>query len=203
MTYQILLSGVHDAKNILFDALEKMRITGTDLHWSHPAQQAIEQVSERLNQMLVAYRMANGGLVPSIYPVDLLPLVSEAVLRCFDGFDGEVDVVVGELVDESWPLDRDLITDVLVNAMENAKRYAKSKILIESRLEDGGLRIMVADDGAGFPATAGEEQRAGSSGIGLQLAHAIAALHERHGRKGSLSLYNGMLGGAVFDLWLP
>jgi K+-sensing histidine kinase KdpD len=180
-----------------------MRATGMDLHKSHPAQQAIERVSERLNQMLVTYRMANGGLAPSIYPVDLQMLVSEAALRCFDGFESDIDVTVGELADESWPLDRDLVTDVLVNAMENAKRYAKSKILIESRLEDGGFRVLVADDGAGFPEVATQEERVGSSGVGLQLAQAIAALHERHGRKGSLKLYNGMLGGAVFDLWLP
>jgi len=101
------------------------------------------------------------------------------------------------VVDE-WLLDRDLVADMLNNAIQNAGRHARSRVHLDARLDDGWLLISVEDDGAGFsplPPT---------SGTGLAVAHRLAALHARQGRQGQLTLSNGAgLGGARFELRLP
>lgn len=206
MTEKILLSGVHDAKNILFGALEKMS-TGANGGCPLEIQLAIEQASERLNKMLATYRMANGKLQPAICSVDARMLVEEAVMRCFEGYDGPVAAVINELADEEWPLDRELVQDAIINALNNAKRFAATKVVIESQATAHGLVITIADDGPGYPMAAAPEtltDETGHSGMGLILARHIAALHQRHGGKGELQTFTGgPLGGAVFQLTLP
>ena len=101
------------------------------------------------------------------------------------------------VVDE-WPLDRDLVTDMLNNAIQNAGRYARSRVHIDARLDAGWLVFSVEDDGPGFATLPP------ACGTGLTVAHRLAFLHRRQERDGSLHLSNGAsLGGARFELRLP
>jgi glucose-6-phosphate-specific signal transduction histidine kinase len=102
-----------------------------------------------------------------------------------------------QVIDE-WLLDRDLVTDMLNNAIQNAGRYARSKVHLQATVDDGWLLIRIEDDGPGFPTLPPPY------GTGLMVAHRLAALHVRKGRTGSLHLSNdASLGGARFELRLP
>ena len=196
----ILASGVHDTKNQLFLAeslLSAAEAThGIDLG---EARYAIEAAATRLNRTLAAYRLLREGAGLSIVPAVVGDLIEEIALeqRAHLGKLGislEIDCPV---VDE-WALDRDLVADMLNNAIQNAARFAKQRIRLAARIDDNSLLLSVDDDGPGFnplPPT---------TGVGLQLAARLAELHVRRNQRGSLSLSNaGPLGGACYVLRLP
>lgn len=95
-------------------------------------------------------------------------------------------------------IDRLLITQVLVNAVQNADRYTRTETSISYRLtEAGDLEIDVIDDGPGFPDSliSGGSGKADGSWSGIALGREIAT---RHG--GALCLHNKS--GGVFSLRL-
>ena len=196
----ILASGVHDTKNQLFLAESLLSAAesahGIDLG---DARYAIESASARLNRTLAAYRLLREGAGLAIVPTVIADLIEEIALEQKShlnklGISLEIDCPV---VDE-WALDRDLVADMLNNAVQNAARFASQRIRLSARIEDNSLVLSVDDDGTGFtplPPT---------TGVGLQLAARLAELHVRRDRHGSLSLSNdGPLGGARFVLRLP
>jgi len=196
----ILASGVHDTKNQLFLAESLLSAAesahGIDLG---DARYAIESASARLNRTLAAYRLLREGAGLAIVPTVIADLIEEIALEQKShlnklGISLEIDCPV---VDE-WALDRDLVADMLNNAVQNAARFASQRIRLSARIEDNSLVLSVDDDGPGFtplPPT---------TGVGLQLAARLAELHVRRDRHGSLSLSNDSpLGGARFVLRLP
>jgi CheY-like chemotaxis protein len=101
------------------------------------------------------------------------------------------------VVDE-WLLDRDLVTDMLNNAIQNAGRYARSQVHLQATVEDGWLLIRIEDDGPGFaiPAAALRYRPDGRPSPGRAA--------RPQGAHGSLHLSNdASLGGARFELRLP
>ena len=112
-----------------------------------------------------------------------------------------------------WYFDRDLIAGVLKNAVNNAVRYAKSKVLITAEESNDSLILSVNDDGQGFPDGIlapghphghGVDFSSGNTGLGLYFTARVAELHKNKGRKGVIKLSNGhMLGGACFSILLP
>ncbi|MGW0422169.1 ATP-binding protein [Streptomyces sp. NPDC003015] len=101
---------------------------------------------------------------------------------------------------------------VLDNLLDNARRHARSAVVVTVR-RDGGRNavVEVADDGDGVPARDREriferfvrldEARArddGGAGLGLAIARDVAA---RHG--GTLTVRDAPTGGALFELRLP
>lgn len=104
-----------------------------------------------------------------------------------------------------------LLPRVIENLMMNAVRHASSKVEVFCHPSDTGLAIEVHDDGPGVPTEDRERifepfirldtsRQRGSGGTGLGLAIARRAV-ERH--KGSLSVGESPLGGAVFTIALP
>jgi len=198
-----LASGVHDAKNQLFFAEAQIAAAeakhGIDLG---EARYAIEAVAGRLSRTLAAYRLLRDDARIALLPTVVADLCDEIALdqrRHLAQAGIALDVVCS--VRDEWPLDRDLVTDVINNAVQNAGRHARSRIVLEARIDGDTLVFRVEDDGPGF---ADLQQR----GTGLVVAERIARLHARGGRQGSLTLTNGGvsdggLGGAVFVLRLP
>lgn len=196
----VLASGVHDAKNQLFVAESQIAAAeakhGIELG---EARYAIETAAHRLSRTLAAYSVLRDGATPAVTPVIVGDLCDEVVLDQKKHL-AEAGIALSlscSVVDE-WLLDRDLVTDMLNNAIQNAGRHARAKVHLDARLDDGWLLVSVEDDGGGFaplPPTCG---------TGLTVAHRLAALHTRQGRQGQLTLSNGAgLGGARFELRLP
>lgn len=196
----ILASGIHDAKNQLFQAestlVEAEARHGIDLG---EARYAIEAAAQRLSRTLTAYRLDRHDQALSVMPTVVGDLCDEVALtqRRHLGAS-QIALEVDCQVFDVWPLDRELVTDILNNAVQNAGRFARQRIRLAATTQDGGLLLYVEDDGPGFttlPPT---------SGTGLKLAEVLARLHTRNSRHGRLQLDNGSaLGGARFALWLP
>lgn len=195
-----LASGIHDAKNQLFVAESLVAANeaqhGIDLG---EARYAIEAAAARLTRMLTAYRLMRHGAQLAIVPVIVGDLCTEVALAqqrhlATTGIELRVDC---QMRDE-WPLDRDLLIDMLNNAVQNAGRFARRTVLLSAKAENGGLLLRVEDDGPGFASLPPQMN------TGLLVADRLAALHRRRGQSGRLRLDNAStLGGARFELWLP
>lgn len=195
-----LASGIHDAKNQLFIAESLIAASEAKHHIDlGEARYAIETAAGRLSRTLAAYRLMRHGAHLSIVPGIVGDLCAEVALAqkghlAAAGIALRVDCRV---LDE-WPLDRDLVTDMLNNAVQNAGRFARHCVALSALTEDGGLLFRVDDDGPGFGSLPPKMS------IGLLVAERLAQLHISHERPGRLRLSNdSALGGARFELWLP
>ena len=196
----ILASGVHDAKNPLFIAESMLAADetrrGIDLG---EARYAIEAAATRLSRTLAAYRLMREGAQLAIVPCIVGDLCDEVALAQAVHLKTQgITLTVDCKVFDPWPLDRDLLTDMLNNAVQNAGRYARSRIALSIFEDAAGLVMRVDDDGPGFPSLPPDK------GIGLSVAERLAELHSRHQHTGQLLLNNdSALGGARFELHLP
>ena len=168
-----------------------------------------------VENLLDLNRIEQGRLVPtsSLFPVDELLeqcLKEEGpnLLRRNLDFDlspaGEGLLCFG---------DRGMIAQVVHNLLNNAAKYAESKIRCEARLvshspaEGGRLRVLVSDDGQGIPAGQLEmifqkylklERQSSGSGLGLYISKQMVDLHE-----GKISVEEPNGQGALFVVELP
>ena len=123
-------------------------------------------------------------------PVDLAALVTEEVERSAGGRvpvtarTGGPCVVIG---------DADGLRRLLRNLIDNALRYAKSRVEVAAHREDSEAVLTVSDDGPGIPeadrerafdrfvrlddARSRDETQAGGAGLGLAIVRAIARTH--------------------------
>ena len=196
----ILASGIHDTKNQLFSAESlvaaseaKQRVDLSEVRY------AIESAANRLSRTLAAYQLMRHGAQLAIVPVIVPDLCAEVALAQKHHLaNSGITLTIDCQALDDWPLDRDLVTDMLNNAVQNAGRVARREIRLSAIEQGDELILRVEDDGPGFstiPPTVG---------TGLIVAEKLAALHRRQNRQGSLHLSNGgPLGGACFELRLP
>lgn len=213
LAVDVIASGIHDAKNNMFDALARIGSAtqfirngqGDDaLPILAETEQAVLASADRLSKLLSAYRLARHENPVSLLPVNVQDLLEDAILRVAPHRQSHLLIESCCNFDGFWVCDRELVTDCLVNAMQNALRVARHAIRIEAAEADNHLVLTVADDGPGFPDTLPAQTSGKQTGIGLYIARRIAHLHVRHEQHGQLKLENGgPLGGAVFHLILP
>lgn len=196
-----LASGIHDSRNQLLIAesqlSERERQHGIDLG---EARQAIENAASRLTRLLAAYRLMQHDARLALQPCRIDELCAEAVLtqRALFAASGLELTLDCQVLDE-WVCARDLVADMLNNALQNASRHARRQVRLSAVSSADGLCLLVEDDGPGFAQLPPQ-----ATGSGLLLAGRLAELHQRGQRHGHLQLSNGgRLGGAVFALTLP
>ena len=218
-----IASSIHDMKNSLnmqIGALDKMAIecrergdTSSFEQLGHMIYEA-NRMNGNLIQLLSLYKLGK-----SIYPIDIseqsvYEVIEEVVLKNksimdFKGISVSLDC------DENcyWYFDRDLITGVLINALNNAYNYTTDKIRIAARIDGGFLEIRVEDNGKGYPesmllnsvsANRGVSFTSGSTGLGFYFSSRVAKMHKNGPKCGTLSIENGgAYGGGCFVLRLP
>jgi signal transduction histidine kinase len=119
------------------------------------------------------------------------------------------EVRLGELESCLVKADRDAVRVVLENLLDNARKYGGAKTTVSSALENGRVRISVADSGRGFAPEDAERlfdlDRSGKhdgvthgSGLGLHLSRQLA--RQMGGDLVAESAGPGK--GAAFHLWL-
>ncbi|HEY7704688.1 MAG TPA: HAMP domain-containing sensor histidine kinase [Acidimicrobiia bacterium] len=151
-------------------------------------------------------RMQNVKLDRSLQSASTL--VEEAAAMGSGDRRVELDLVDGAKVDA----DPDRIQQVLVNLINNAERYGRSRVKVTTTRDGGQIWFAVHDDGEGVPlkyqADIWERFERGAhrfdatvpgSGIGLSVARDLLAAH------GTTIAYrqSDLLGGACFEFPLP
>jgi len=192
---------IHDVKNKLASIAGVAESRG-----DQDTVQAIIEVADTLTRLLVFYRAEHDTLYLNINSHTPEDLISELTTNHY----GRADISIASNTNEAplmWMYDELLIRMILENALQNASRFAKNRILISAREIEAYLEITVQDDGPGFTlnqlvdndyhARVTQE----GTGLGLVLARHIAALHTNNQSQGRIELSNQ--NGAVFRLLLP
>ena len=218
----IIASAVHDMKNSLGMLLHSVDSLCDELPEETKKQlntATIKYEAERVNSFLVQllglYRLQNHKLSLSVdehFVSDLLDEHKAQYQEVFESRDVELSVESDPSL--TWYFDRELILGVVNNALNNASRYTRNKIILCAFEEDNQLVIEVHDDGEGYPdfmleADPGDINqnisfKTGSTSLGLYFASEVAALHKEGDRDGHIAISNGgKLGGGVFAVYLP
>lgn len=208
-TATVLATAVHEVKNMMGE----LSLSLDDYHRRHPDAEVAKmralshKLQDRLVQILILQNEGGDRLrvnAEAIHPEELLDEVAaDARLVLPDGMAFELDSRAGGV--PFWFVDRYLVSQVLMNALHNAFKFAKSRAVLGCREDAGGLLFTVRDDGAGYPdlpgfrpealPQEGGESRKGT-GLGLRFNQRIAVAHG-----GKISRSNDA--GACFALWLP
>ncbi len=218
-----IASAIHDMKNslsiqtgFLEELMAKYQHTTDPQTLSRLGHAIYEagRMNVNLIQVLSLYKLGK-----SIYPIDISEqpvdeLLQEVVLQNQfimeqKGININIDCPEGCY----WYLDRDLVSGVLINALNNAYNYTRDQIRLVAKVHDGMLEIRVEDNGNGYPAAMLQERitksksinfRTGSTGLGFYFSSRVAEMHRNGERLGSLTIENGgAFGGGCFVLALP
>lgn len=218
-----IASSIHDMKNslniqigFLEELMEECRgkVDGARLGQLGHTIYETSRMNVNLIQILSLYKLGK-----SIYPIDIAEqpvneFLQEVVMhnQTIMGYKGITASIACD-DDCYWYFDRDLVSGVLVNALNNAYNYTRDKIHIAARVRDGMLEIRVEDNGKGYPESMllnhavdnkGVNFSTSSTGLGFYFSSRVAGMHKNAGKQGSLAIENGgTYGGGCFVLTLP
>lgn len=192
---------IHDVKNRLATLAGRAESRGD----TQTLREALDAATQ-LTSLLACYKAENGWLGANIdvnNPNDLLADLKAEAQRLTQL---PIEIENPELQGLFF-YDENLVRLVLNNAIHNALRYAKQRILLIASHTDQWLEFTIQDDGPGYPAEQLEcsPQPTGlteqGTGLGLYLANLVAGLHKHQEREGHIQLSN--MDGARFTLRLP
>lgn len=194
---------IHDVKNRLAELALLLDRRGD----SQRETGIVLDAARQLSTLLLVQREAAGLLAAhadSASPSELIVELAEEYRVLFPALEVQADC--GE-APPFWFYDAMLVRLALANALHNACRHAKTRVVLSAWVEQNSLVLQVMDDGPGYPQELLHSEAAlapgahGSTGLGLYLARRIAALHTLQGRAGAVALVNR--NGACFRLILP
>jgi signal transduction histidine kinase len=117
------------------------------------ADRNISRLTRILSNFLDLARLESGTAYVDMQPLDLVDLIGEVAadmrISC-KSRNITVIVDAGEVLPQVRA-DRDMITQVLGNLLDNALRYARERIQIRAARVGGEVVISVIDDGSGIP----------------------------------------------------
>jgi len=165
-----------------------------------------ERLSRLVDDVLDLAKLTRGEVSTEVRPVAPRDLVSTALAR-WPGEDVAVSVAADlPLVDA----DRDATVRVLLNLLDNARKYSDGGIGLEAREDDGAVELIVTDRGPGIPdaerdrlftrfyRSPRDARRVKGVGLGLVLAREIA-----RAQGGDIRLIETSPDGSRFALRLP
>jgi two-component system sensor histidine kinase KdpD len=174
----------------------------------------ISDASLRLNQqvenLLNMSRLESGVIQTRLNWIDINELVHSVTGKFRNLSSGHMIRVVSA---ENLPLvilDGGLIEQAIYNLVNNAVLYTPKgcTILIHSDIEDEKLKIVISDNGNGFPENEMDKvfdkfyrlynTQPGGTGLGLSIVKGVVEAHH-----GTVHLENGEKGGAVFTMLIP
>lgn len=217
----VLAAAVHDMKNslsLMIQSIEELESTLREHGIGIEEAASIHYQAARLNtgliQLLSLYRTKLDNLLLNIDEIYLDDFLDDVIAYNQNHINTRgIKVMIDQEPDLHWYFDQDLINVLVSDVIVNAIRYGKKKLAISASEQDGFLKLVIEDDGPGYPAnmmaiseTAISELdiSTGRTGLGLFFARLIAEAHVTDTKKGSIALSNGGgLGGGVFTLLLP
>ena len=154
----------------------------------------VDRMTNLIDRLLLLARARAADVFVSSTRTSLRAFVDEIVARLPTSIDGsDVAIDTASVAEVVMDVDCDVVTQIVVNLLSNAVRHAYGTVWIAvGPFGGGGLCIVVADDGDGFPAemiesgivrfgrgTAGPRGQGSQMrfGIGLAIVQAVATAH--------------------------
>jgi signal transduction histidine kinase len=218
-------SGQSAQRRFVGDASHELRnplatvISGLEVGLSHPelfdselARATLLPEAQRMqsliDDLLLLARADERGLPLRRDDVDLDDLAAQEIARIRFGTPVAVHA---DLVPARLAGDRDALSRVLRNLLDNAARHARSLVEVVVRSDQHLVSLSISDDGPGIPAAdrvrvfdrfvrldADRARSGGGSGLGLAIVAEIVAAHH-----GSVTADDRDGGGAVIKVQLP
>jgi signal transduction histidine kinase len=192
---------VHDIKNALAILEGELRqlTDAPDRSRAAHAHTICLNLQDKLVGFLTLYKASSQGLVAQIEAVSPVDFLAALIDQLSIGKTG----IALSLSSATMPVvaffDENLVTLALEAALQNAMRFALSRIEIGCVQRDGFLVFSILDDGPGI----GTKEKTASTGLGMYLCNVIAAAHIKDHSSGVAVLGNSPGGGALFELRLP
>ena len=169
--------------------------------------QQVERMRRQIDYHLAHARAAASGATPGANCA--LAVSVDGLKRTLARLYAEKGVSIQSAIPPSHcvRMQREDLDEALGNLLDNACKWAKSRIEIASAEEADGIVILVEDDGSGIPADlrvkvlqrgVRADEAAPGSGFGLAIVRDLAELHG-----GSIQLEASPLGGVRARLTLP
>ncbi|GAB5526885.1 MAG: sensor histidine kinase [Roseivirga sp.] len=147
---------------------------------------AIEERTSGMLKFVEAYKKINRPISPHAESVESAALIGPVTSLMTPQKD--IDLTVKDEINSTLVLDKSLMTQVLINLVQNALDAVKSienpKVMITASQSDGRVYIEVSDNGPGVAANAIQEifvpfytTKPEGSGIGLALSRKIVRAH--------------------------
>jgi signal transduction histidine kinase len=172
-----------------------------------------KRVNNDLIQLLTLYKIDNSQYSANVIDYPVGDFLEENILQNKPLLDFHSISIEKDCPDDlDWFFDRDLLSGVVNNVLNNAIKYTKGRLRLSADERDGYLVITIEDDGRGYPESmlhaAGPKQtvsfQSGSTGLGLYFAAMVAKLHRNREREGFIQTANGgAFGGGCFSIHLP
>lgn len=180
---------------------------GTDDVPAETVRTQTDAMRRRVDHYLVRARTAaTAGLITARAPIAaVVDDLHRTLLRIHIEKDLRIDADTPD--DLEFRGDRQDLEEMIGNLLDNACKWARSRVRISARAEGNQVRITVEDDGPGMPADRrGEalgrgrrlDEAVDGSGLGLAIVDEIAGLYG-----GAVVLDQATLGGLRVDLLLP
>ncbi|ABO34606.1 integral membrane sensor signal transduction histidine kinase [Methanococcus maripaludis C5] len=173
----------------------------------------IVRLRRLIESMLDLSKIERGELEMYREKVNICEIVGD-VIQYLKPLATEKNIKLNKNVEKiTLEADKDRITQVLTNLIENAIKFspANESILVNGTLEDEGLHLKVTDHGAGIPkkdmekvfdrfyqVDSSTKRKKGGSGLGLAVCKSIV---EAHG--GSIWVESELGKGSTFHIILP
>jgi two-component system sensor histidine kinase PhoQ len=168
----------------------------------------VEQQVARMDEIVQHQlgRARAGGASRFAAPVPVAPVltrVRDALVKVYA--EKALQFSVDCPADLGWRIDEGDLFEMLGNVMDNAAKWANSRVVASAQRTPGGLLLRVEDDGPGFTDTESVlqmhvrmDERVPGHGVGLAIVNDLVAGHQ-----GKLTLSRGELGGGRVEILLP
>ena len=140
---------------------------------------------------------------PPLLVAPILERIRDALAKVYA--ERALDFSVECPPDLAWRIDEGDLFEMLGNLLDNAAKWARSRIMVRVWREAGRLCIRIEDDGPGFSDTESVlrlhvrgDERVPGHGVGLAVVSDLVASHQ-----GELKLTRGSMGGGRVDIVLP
>lgn len=219
----LLANSIHEVKNslnMLLNSVDQVLSTSDQNDATNKIFSQIQYEGKRVNDDLVGllaiYRINNEQYNANIDEYSLREFLEENISQ-HEAMIRHRNIEEKLECDEDlyWFFDRDLITGVISNVVNNLYKYTKDKLYISAFKENDYLVIKVQDNGPGYPENmlVSHDENVhqknicfdkANTGLGLYFSRLVAELHKNKGLSGYITTTNeGIDGGGCFSIYLP
>jgi two-component system, OmpR family, sensor histidine kinase PhoQ len=169
---------------------------------------AVKQQVARMDD-IVQHQLGRAGaggaarFAPPVLVTPILERVRDALVKVYA--EKGLAIATEAQPDLTWRIDEGDVFEIMGNLMDNAAKWARSRVSARAWREAGRLVLRVEDDGPGFSDTQSVlqihvrgDERVPGHGVGLAVVNDLVASHH-----GKLTLSRSPLGGALVEIELP